>query len=348
MARPRWKRTTIAAVKAVVAVVVLWAVGRHVLRTWNDLGDHRLTLHFAPAWLVASGLLYLAGLSAYGVFYERILRASATPVRLAPALRAYVVSHLGKYVPGKAMVVVMRAGMTVPFGVRASTAAIATFYETLMMMAAGGFVAAAGFAIAGDSGRVSLVVPGWGPLELPVYRLAAISGLGLGVVFLVVVAPSVFTRLAGLVSLPIPGVGREALPRLSGGLLLRGLAWSSLGWILLGLSQLAVVRAMAVSAMARVPAFDLVPVVVAAVALATVAGFVVAVLPGGLGVREGVLMSALAPALGSDRSVVAALVLRLVWVAAELAAAAVLVPMLRPARAASESSLGVEPGPSPS
>ena len=37
------------------------------------------------------------------------------------------------------------------------------------------------------------------------------------------------------------------------------------------------------------------------------AGFVVAVMPGGLGVREGVLMSALAPALGPDRSVVAAL-----------------------------------------
>ena len=33
--------------------------------------------------------------------------------------------------------------------------------------------------------------------------------------------------------------------------------------------------------------------VIASVALATVAGFVVAVLPGGLGVREGVLMSAL-------------------------------------------------------
>ena len=40
---------------------------------------------------------------------------------------------------------------------------------------------------------------------------------------------------------------------------------------------------------------DLVPVVIASVALATVAGFVVAVLPGGLGVREGVLMSALPP-----------------------------------------------------
>jgi uncharacterized membrane protein YbhN (UPF0104 family) len=350
MARPRWKRTTIAAVKAVVAVVVLWAVGRHVLRTWNDLADHRLTLRFEPAWLLASGLLYLAGLSAYGVFYERILRASATPIRLVPALRAYLVSHLGKYVPGKAMVVVMRAGMAAPFGARASTAAIATFYETLVMMAAGGFVAAAGFAVAGDSGHVAFAMPGWGPIELPVYRLAALSGLGLGLAFLAVAVPPVFTRLASLVSLPIPGVGPEALPRLSGGLLMRGLSWSSLGWVLLGLSQLAVVRAMDASATTRVPASELAPVVIAAVALATIAGFVVAVLPGGLGVREGVLMSALAPALGPDPSVVAALVLRLVWVVAELAAAAVLVPMLRPARAASasDSPVEIEAGPSPS
>jgi hypothetical protein len=343
MSRPRWKRMTIAAVKAAVAVVVLWAVGRHVLRTWNDLADHRLTLRFEPAWLVASGLLYLAGLSACGMFYELILRASATPVRLGPALRAYLVSHLGKYVPGKAMVVVMRAGMVVPFGARASTAAIATFYETLVMMAAGGLVAAAGFAAAGDSGRVSFVLPGWGPVDLPMYRLAALSGLGLGLAFLVVVAPPVFARLAGLISLPIPGVGPEALPRLSGGLLARGLLWSSTGWVLLGLSQLAVI-----AAMGSASALDLVPVVIAGVALATVAGFVVAVMPGGLGVREGVLMSALAPALGPDRSVVAALLLRLVWVAAELAAAAALVPMLRPARAGSKSPLDAEAGPSPS
>jgi hypothetical protein len=347
MDRPRWKRTTIAAVKAAVALVVLWAVGRYVMRTWGDLADHRFTLRFEPSWLVASGLLYLVGLSACGVFYELILRASATPVRLLPALRAYLVSHLGKYVPGKAMVVVMRAGMVVPFGARAATAAIATFYETLMMMAAGGLVAASGFAAAGDSGRVSLALPGWGPTELPLYRLAALSSLGLGLAFLVVVAPPVFGRLAGLISVPIPGVGPEAQPRLSGGLLLQGLAWSSIGWVLLGLSQLAVVRSMGGPAPETTPTFELVAVVIAGVALATVAGFVVAVLPGGLGVREGVLMSALAPALGRDRAVVAALVLRLVWVAAELAAAAVLVPLLRPARAGSKSPLEAEVGPSP-
>ena len=354
MARPRWKRTTIAAVKAVVAVVVLWAVGRHVVRTWNDLAEHRLTLHFEPVWLVVAGLLYLAGLSAYGVFYERILRASATPIRLVPALRAYLVSHLGKYVPGKAMVVVMRSGMVVPFGARASTAAIATFYETLVMMAAGGMIAAAGFAMASGSGRVSVTVPGWGPLELPLYRLSALSGLGLGLAFVVVVSPPVFDRLAGLISLPIPGVGPDALPRLSGGLLERGLLWSSIGWILLGLSLLAVVRSMGPAGAGRsgrgagagdAQLLDIgkVPVMIAAVALATAAGFVVAVLPGGLGVREGVLIAVLTPALGPDRAVVAAFLLRLVWVIAELAAAAVLIPMFRPPRPAPEEAAPTKP-----
>jgi len=339
MASPTWKGWTLAAIKAIVAVVVLWAVGRHVLHTWNDLRREGISLRFDPGWLVGSGLLYLAGLAAYGRFFERILQASATPVRLGPALRAYVISHLGKYVPGKAMVVVVRAGLVVPYGARASTAAFATFYETLVMMSAGGIVAAIGFATATGSEPAPLKLPGWGPLHLSFYKLVALAGLGLGLGFLIVVLPVVFGRLARLVSLPIPGVGPEALPRLTAGLLVRGLSWSAAGWILLGFSQLAVVCAFDRAGAERLLALGLVPVVVAGVALATVAGFVVAVLPGGLGVREGVLMSVLAPALGTDASVVAALALRLVWVIAELVVAAVLIAWPRPKRAAIDPPL---------
>jgi uncharacterized membrane protein YbhN (UPF0104 family) len=335
MARPNWKGWTLAAIKAIIAVVVLWAVGRHVLRTWNDLRREGISLRFEPAWLVGSGLLYVAGLAAYGRFYERILQASATPVRLGPALRAYVISHLGKYVPGKAMVVVVRAGLVVPYGARASTAAFATFYETLVMMAAGGAVAAVGFAAGGGSERVQLKLPGCEPVYLPFYKLVALAGLASGLGFLVLVLPVVFARLARLVSLPIPGVGPEALPRLTPGLLFRGLAWSAAGWIFLGFSQLAVVCAFDRAGAFRLVELGLVPVVIAGVALATVAGFVVAVLPGGLGVREGVLMSVLAPALGTDVSVIAALALRLVWVMAELIAAAILIAWPRPKRASS-------------
>ena len=304
MARPPWKKYAKVAVKAGVAAVVLFFVGRHVAKTWNDLHKPGKSLHVEPAWVVAGGLLYVAGLSACGVFFGKILAASPTPVGLAPAVRAYVISHLGKYVPGKAMVVVMRVGMVVPYGARPATAAFATFYETLVMMAAGSTLAAVGFGLG----------------ESPVQPIPLALAAGLAVAFLVVVDPLVFPRISKLVTMPFPKVGPEAMPDFSRGLLGVGLLWSLAGWGLLGLSTVAVVRAVSPGGVA--PGLWL--LVSASVALATVAGFVVAVLPGGLGVREGVLMTTLTPALGQDTAVVAALALRLTWVVAEAAAAAVL------------------------
>ncbi len=107
MDRPRWKRRSIVLVKAAVALLVLWGVGRHVQRTWYDLQHHELAIEPRPIYLVLSGLVYLAGLSCCAFFYEDILKASPTPIPALPAYRAYLVSHLGKYVPGKAMVVVI-------------------------------------------------------------------------------------------------------------------------------------------------------------------------------------------------------------------------------------------------
>jgi hypothetical protein len=279
MDRPHWKRWLKTAVKAAVAVLVLWAVGRHVQRTWSDIKKHELTLKVQPAWVVASGVLYLAGLSCSGWFYGQVVQSSATPIGTAPAIRAYLISHLGKYVPGKAMVVLMRAGLSVPYGARAATAAIATFYETLVMMAAGGLVAGLAFAVAGPSPLVETTLPGWRMLALPTYHVAGLLGLAMGLAFLVVVLPPLFRRLSLFFSMPFPRVGPEALPAISVGLLLRGLLWSTAAWILLGCSQLAVAQAFMTPS--RTASLSLLPVVTASVALATVAGFVVAVLPGG-------------------------------------------------------------------
>ncbi|HEV3121494.1 MAG TPA: hypothetical protein VGY53_06310, partial [Isosphaeraceae bacterium] len=236
--QPARKRLWVRALKAIVAVVVLYAVARHVMRTWADLQSQGRVLHVEPVWIAASVALYLLGLCLFGVFFWRILRCSATPIGLAPALRAYVISHLGKYVPGKAMVVVMRAGLVVPQGARMATAAFATLYETLVMMAAGGLMAAVGFWLKPvepfrlklGSGFTVVIAPSW-------------LSLLLGLVFLAVAAPAVFPRLLAWVTLPFPGVGSDALPRFSVALLGFGLVCSWAGWLLLGLSQVAVVRA---------------------------------------------------------------------------------------------------------
>ena len=326
LARPRIKL----AIKLMLTVLVLAFVARHVARTWRDLMERGQAPRIDGAWVALSILLYLAGLSAFGVYFWRIMEAGSTPTALVPALRAYLISHLGKYVPGKAMVVVMRAGLVVPHGARAATAAFATFYETLVMMAAGGLASGVGFAIgAGPSARVPVPLFGGAEVEAPL----AWMGLGLGVAFLVVVWPSVFPRLAGLARVPLPNVGPAALPRFSIRLLAEGLAWSMLGWVLLGLSQVAVIRGLAPGGLP----FSSWPLAIASVALATVAGFVVPISPGGLGVREWVLWTALASVLDRDLAVVAALLLRLAWVVGEVLAAVVLTA-IRPALPTGPSS----------
>jgi hypothetical protein len=182
-------------------------------------------------------------------------------------------------------------------------------------MSAGGLLAGAGFALRPVpplpiSLGSSFVVPA------PLVGLS----LALGLAFLVVSWPEVFPRLSAWISVPFPGVGPNALPRISLALLATGLLCSSAGWIMLGLSQVAVVRGLGSGSLAQAQW----PLVIASVALATVAGFAVAILPGGLGVRELVIMTTLAPAVGADLAVVAALALRLDWVIGEVLAAAVL------------------------
>ncbi len=336
MSRVRWRKRLIAAVKIVIAVVVVWGLGRHILRTWTDLQRHETPLQISPGFLALSGLLYLAGLVLCGLFYDDVLKASPTPIPRLAAVRAYLISHLGKYVPGKAMVVVMRAGMSAPHGARGATAAIATFYETLVMMAAGGLIAAAGFGLSGsprvelggDPPVLTFILPILGLVVVQVVSLLGLVGLGLGLLFLIVSWPPIFRRIARTATLPIPGGGPDALPFFSRRLLGLGLLRTTLAWLAMGLSQLAVIRGL--TPLGPHELFAAFPLVVGSVALATVAGFVIAVFPGGLGVREGVLMYALGPALGADLAVVAALVLRLVWVASEFVAALALAPLGAP------------------
>ncbi len=324
MSRPRWKKTVekvaVNAVMAGAGPVHLVAVGRHIARTWSDLRSHGELPRFDLSWMGLALLLYLAGLCSFGLWFGQIMRASPTPVGRLSALRAYLISHLGKYVPGKALVVVMRVALVTPYGARPATAAFATLYETLVMMASGGLVAAIGFALA-PSRRLTIALGPLGSLVVPLAWLALAPGLGL----LLLTWPRVFPRLTRLMSLPFPGVGPDALPSVRHRLLAEGLLWSLVGWTLLGLSQVAVIRGLSPTGL-PVSAW---PLALASVALATVAGFVVALAPGGLGVREWVLWTSLGAVIDHDRAVISSLALRLIWVVGEGLAAGVLA-LVRP------------------
>jgi uncharacterized membrane protein YbhN (UPF0104 family) len=327
------RRWLITAVKLSIAVVVIWAIHGTIADAWHRLSQHPQQLWaIRPGWLLVAGLLYLVGILPEGLFWHRALRSLGQEVSLGRTLRAYYFGHLGKYVPGKAAVVVMRAGLVCGPGVNTSIAAASVFLETLTMMASGAFLAAvllvvhtvrsglSFWAAGGGASAGGPAVFGWlsvhGWWFLASLIMAAVTGLP--------TLPPVFLRLSRLV-----GVGRSdptVAAKLAGfhlGVLLWGWLMMFAGWALLGASLWAALRALGA------PDLDLLgqlPTYVAATALALVAGFVSQV-PSGAVVREAVLMQSLTlffPHMGDDIALVGAIVLRLIWLAAEVVTCAIL------------------------
>ncbi len=310
------KKWLLRALKLLILVLVVWFVRRTLLEAWDQLHAGEQEWHFRPGWAAIAGVLYLVGLLPAAVFWYRVLRVLGQDARFGESMRAYFVGHLGKYVPGKAMVVVIRTGMIRGRRVNTGVAAASVFFETLTMMAVGAFLAAAILAV-GFRGQTAKF---WGAVGLMV--LAGLPTL-----------PPVFKRLAKAV-----GVGKsdpavaEKIDRLGFGTLLTGWGLMALGWFILGLSYWATLRAM------DLPGLDPIgelPRYTASVSLAMVAGFLLLVLPGGIGVREAALAELMIPYLAGLPGVASpeltawasAALLRLVWLGAELLIAGILYPL---------------------
>lgn len=298
----RWLRV---ALGVAIVVGVGWQFAR--LLTQPELWARPWSLR--PEWLVACVACYLAGLACWGTFWLRLLHRIGLRPPVGNAFRAYYVSHLGKYVPGKAWAILMRATM-LP-AVRPGVAALTAAYETLTTMAAGALVAAA---------VIPWLLSGQESLGAQAIGLLALAGLP--------ILPGVFNRVIGRVTRPFVDPA-DPLPYVRWTALPEGLVITGCGWGLLGLSTLALVRALVPEAPAsagfaiRCTAFN---------ALSYVAGFLALPAPGGLGVREAIFQQLLAAELrqthpegdvAAGLAALAAVVLRLVWTAADLLAAAV-------------------------
>ena len=298
------KKWLLPAVKLSIVLVVAWAVGGTLLKAWDELGKYDWS--FSPLWLVAAGGLYLLGLLPAGLFWYHVLQRLGQDARLGETLRAYYVGHLGKYVPGKAMVVIIRAGMLRGRRVNTSLAAASVFFETLTMMSVGAFLAAAILAVWCRGHWLLLTV-----------------ALGLMVAAGLPTIPPVFRFLAraARVGKSDPAVG-EKLASLGGRTLLAGWSAMTVSWALLAMSLWATLEAIGVQGMDLVAHF---PQYVAAVSLAMVAGFL-SLIPGGLGVRDMILAELMVPYFdrvtcpidSAATAVLGAVLLRLTWLLAEL------------------------------
>jgi len=333
--------------KLIIGAAILVFIGRQFARDLPPGEALKLLEDCRPGWLVAAALLYVAGLGMSLWFWYRLLwQQKQRPGRLE-AIRAYYIGHMGKYLPGKAWALALRAGLIKSDRVRLSVAVVTSLYEVLVTMAGGILLAAvltltwissAGAAVHEDPvahplwSLLRVTDPGPRIIEPDILlRLCAILGAIVGGPIL----PPVYNRLVARMSLPFRRDGQEAATPIGWHSWSEGLAITACAWLILGLSLWSVIKSV-------VPNFEFAFFVPCCVylALAYVAGFVIVFVPSGLGVREFCLKVFLVQEfiqhLGLDDKeavkigVLIVWLLRVVWTATEVVTVSIIYCLPRP------------------
>src|SRR5215211_1844297 len=269
---------------AVLGVVAGFFVATLAAR-WNDV--------ISMKWRLALALSY--GLVAW-LWGLALNRAAGT--RLAAGARIWFLSNLARYVPGNVWSYVGAVELARREGVaRRTTLAVMALTQVLSV-------------------GVALLV-GLPVLLAERARLGRPAVAGAVVVVVVAALAAVFRRqLLGLARRRMPGFDPADLAPSAGTVALLTVGYAAY-WAVTG-----VAFAGLVASLYPLAASD-VPVVVAAYAAAYAVGFLALLTPAGLGVREGILVIALAPVLPAGPALVVALLSRLWMMLVELAGAAV-------------------------
>ena len=347
--RSFWGQILKRSIRPILILIVLMGIGQSVRLAWRDLAaaqsnayhqmvglqqqmitasaDERLVIEAELAkieknlfsvknipWKTASWSVVFSILALFppAIYWWLTLMSFDHSVPFLSTQAIYSAGNLGKYVPGKAMVLIVRSGSMQRWGVPISTSIVSIFIETLTSLAVGGALGA--FTLAA--------------LKPPTWLLAA--AVGATAISIVPTIPPIFRQILVVLTryrhLRIPKKLATAMSwRLVGsGWLLFMVAWLCMGtslWILCeAIRQSMDTDTIAITA--PVTSLKLWWICVAASCLGFVIGFL-SMLPGGAGAREVVVTVLLAPSIGYAPALAAAVLYRISSLIAELSVAGV-------------------------
>jgi uncharacterized membrane protein YbhN (UPF0104 family) len=290
-----------------------------------------------PGWLLLAALLYLLWFTGSTAYWRELLASLGLHPPFLAVVRAYYIGQLGKYLPGKAWALLLRANLIYPFGVGRGLATMTAFYEVLTTMASGALFAAILLAIFGaDSARplswdtfvqmIRLKVPAEAAVDRKVSVLLCVLFL---CAYLIPILPPLFNKVVHHVSLPFRDKATP-VPPIRTVVLLKGIGLTLIGWAFLGGSLLAVVQAVCGPQLSWSVAMA--GRILGVMALAWFGGFIFLPAPGGLGAREYLIVLFLTPELlpaadgvaerARALAVLVAVVMRLMTLVVELLASA--------------------------
>ena len=277
---------------AVAAALLVW-IGSMVLRNWQAVRSHEW--HVRPLLLAASCLCLTAARCLLPAGARRVLRVFGKDVPAAVCWRAYALSQFAKYVPGGVWLFVARAYLYSRYGIARGASGVVVVVEQACSIAGGLLVFVASLP--------------WFPTLRGTAWLWACPAAMLGV--LAVLHPRVVSWAYNLVHPRVDG--RRTELRVSYGGILGLLVWYAVFWAAAGLSF-----CLLAAALTELPT----RLWVAAAGMFSGAcglGFLVVVVPAGLGVREGGLTGLLSLVYALPVAAALTLAARLWWLATDVA-----------------------------
>lgn len=308
----RWQLLGLVAT-ALVAVFV-W---RTLDANWDQFRSAPLELRISPAWIAASALLVWAMYALLIGAWRGLLASWGRHLTGWDAARIWALSNLGKYVPGKVWAMAGMAVMAGRAGIDAWGATGAAILMQVLAVGTGSVVVA----VAGTT-ALEAAYPG---ARVALWLLALLSAAGVGAVLW----PPVARRLLQA----LPGTARAASATAPAPVAIGGaIAANAIAWLGYGVALWCLARGV----LGPVP----LPVgaAIGAFAASYLAGLLALFAPGGLVVREALLVVLLQPALGLPQATALAIASRLLLTVTEVGVAVPFLASLRSARAESRDA----------
>lgn len=285
-------------VQGAAGVAVVLFVVRFLAANWDEVRTSPVNWALHPAWIAGAILLILG---AYGLLvdaWRRLLAAWAPRLPWAAAARIWVLSSMGKYLPGKIWALAGLAMLAQRRGVPPWAAASAAVVQQVISVGTGAaLIAATSVAV------LEARQPG---IRLTLLAIAALAALGTAAL----AWPPVGRRLIALVARDGSAPEPPRAPLVAWAVAVSLATWAGYGVALWMLAR---------GVFAAVPLS--LPEAVGAFTASYLAGLLFLLAPGGLVVREGVFILMLQDRIGVTNAIALAAVSRLAMTAADLAAA---------------------------
>jgi uncharacterized membrane protein YbhN (UPF0104 family) len=292
--RSRWWRW----VQGIGGALVVLFVVRYLVRNWDEVRRAELDLTLRPGWVLLSLLLVLATYAILIESWRRMLAGWGPLLGWWESARIWVISSMGKYIPGKVWAI---AGMALLAQRRGVPPWAATASAILLQVVS----IATGALIVGITGIAALEARQPGS-TIALWLLLGGSALGL----VLMLSPGVSGRLLRMVR----PEGTER-PTPSAAAVGFGIAANAAAWVTYGVALWLLARGV-------LPGAGLgVVEAIGGFAASYIAGYLFLLAPGGLGVRESVFVIMLEPRIGLANALALAAVSRLGMTVADVLAA---------------------------